>query len=137
VRPRILLAVASGGGLGACARYELGLTFAPATPPSFPWVTLAINLVGAFALGLLLTLVLEVWPPTRYVRPFAAIGILGGFTTFSTFVVEADRLIGAGRIALSTSYVVISLLGGIVSCALGYVLALAFARLPRIDRGTR
>ncbi|MGZ4149064.1 MAG: fluoride efflux transporter FluC [Actinomycetota bacterium] len=128
MRPRILLAVALGGGLGACARYELELTFAPTTPPAFPWGTLAINLSGAFALGLLLTLILDVWPPTRYARPFVGIGILGGFTTFSTFVVESARLTGGGQAALALGYVAVSLVGGVMACGLGYAVAVTWGR---------
>jgi len=119
VRPRILLAVALGGGLGASARYELGLAFAAPTPPAFPTVTLAINLAGSLLLGLVLSLILDVWPPTRYARPFAAIGVLGGFTTFSTFVVETDRLAAAGEILPALAYVAASLLGGLACCAIG------------------
>jgi CrcB protein len=130
VRPRILLAVALGGGLGASARYGLGVAFAQNTPPEFPWVTLVVNLTGAFALGLLLTLVLEVWPPTRYVRPFVGIGVLGGFTTFSSLVVGSSRLIDAGQAPLSIAYLVTSLTAGMLSCAIGYALALRASRLP-------
>jgi CrcB protein len=129
VRPRVLLAVALGGGLGACARYELELAFAPTTPPGFPWVTLLINLVGSFALGLVLTLVIDVWPPTRYVRAFVGIGFLGGFTTFSTFTVESARLLGNGQVVAALAYIVVSLAGGVVACGLGYGAALAWGRV--------
>lgn len=127
MRPRILLAVALGGGLGASARYELGLAFAAPTPPAFPTVTLAINLAGSLLLGLLLTLILDVWPPTRYARPFAAIGVLGGFTTFSTFVVEADRLAAAGDVLPAFAYIATSLIGGVACCAIGAAAASAWA----------
>lgn len=123
MRPRILLAVALGGGLGTSARYGLVVMTAPVTPPSFPWVTLLINLVGSFGLGLILTLVIEIWPPTRYVRPFVGIGLLGGFTTFSTLAVESSRLIDAGQASLSMAYLVASLVAGMLSCALGAALA--------------
>lgn len=128
MRRRTLLAVAVGGGVGACARYGLGIAFTQETPPGFPSLTLAINLVGSFLLGALLTLVLDVWPPTRYVRSFAAIGLLGGFTTFSALVVDVDRLIGSGQAALALSYVTASLLGGIACCAVGAGAAAAWAR---------
>jgi CrcB protein len=130
VRGRILSAVALGGGIGACARYELALAFAAPVPPAFPTVTLTINLAGSLLLGALLTLILEVWPPTRYVRPFAAIGLLGGFTTFSTFVVETDRLTAAGDALPALAYVAVSLLGGIACCVLGAAAASAWGRRP-------
>jgi CrcB protein len=81
-----------------------------------------INLSGSFALGLLLTLIVERWPPTRFVRPFAAVGFLGAYTTFSTFGVEADQLISAGRLTVALSYVLGSLVGGLAAVYLGIAL---------------
>lgn len=103
-------------------RYDLGLRFAHPTL-AFPTVTLVINLTGSFVLGGLLTLVLEFWPPTRYVRPFGAIGVLGGYTTFSTFTVEIVRLVQANRTGLAVTYAAVSLLGGAVAVYLGSVVA--------------
>ena len=57
-------------------------------PTAFPWSSFLVNVAGSFVLGVILTLVVERWSPTRFVRPFAAIGFCGGFTTFSTFAVE-------------------------------------------------
>lgn len=125
-------AVTAGGGLGALVRYELELHVASPTPPAFPTVTLAINLGGAFLLGLLLTLLLERWPPTRYARSFLAIGVLGGFTTFSTVMVESDRLLGAGLKGRALAYLAVSLVGGLVAVAAG---AWAARALPRGVRG--
>jgi fluoride exporter len=76
---------------------------------------------GSFLLGLLLTVVLERWPPTRYVRPFLAIGVLGAYTTFSTFSVEADLLIRNGHAALGIAYVLASLAAGGAAVYLGIV----------------
>lgn len=129
IRGRSVVAVAIGGGIGAWCRYELTLRFAPTSPPALPTVTLGINLVGSFLLGFLLTLVLEYWPPTRYVRSFAAIGILGGFTTFSTFVVETDRLFGAGLATRAVLYLAVTLFGGLVAVALGSATATLWPRL--------
>ena len=123
VRGNTLVAVALGGGVGAAIRYELALRFAAATPPAFPTVTLLINVVGSFLLGGLMILIVDHWPPTRYVRPFIAIGILGGFTTFSTFVVETDRLIGAGHAEAAAAYVAISLVAGLVAVGAGALIA--------------
>jgi fluoride exporter len=126
VSGRSLAAVGMGGGIGATVRFELELHLAHPTPPGFPGVTLVINIAGAFLLGALMALTLEHWPPTRFVRPFAAIGILGGFTTFSTFVVENDRLVGAHLPSVAITYVATSLVGGFVAVGLG---ALAADRL--------
>src|SRR5207253_1782620 len=90
-RPAILVAIAAGGALGSPARYAVS-RIVPVAASGFPWSTFVINVSGSLVLGALLTIVIERWPPTRYVRPFAAIGFLGAYTTFSTFMVEADVL---------------------------------------------
>ncbi len=90
-------------------------------PDSFPWATFTVNVSGAFLLGLVLTLIIERWPPSRYVRPFVAIGFLGAYTTFSTFTVEADLLVKNGAVAVAGLYVVGSLLAGFVAVYLGIV----------------
>ena len=83
-RPAVLVAIAAGGALGAPARFEVAqLIHVP--PGTFPWATFWTNISGSFLLGLLLILLIERFPPTRYVRPFFATGFLGAFTTFSTF----------------------------------------------------
>lgn len=119
VRRRSVVAVGLGGGLGAVIRAQLESWFAPVTPPAFPWVTLAINLSGAFLLGVILAMILDVWPPTRSLRPLLAIGLLGGYTTLSTFSVETARLLGAGETAMSLGYIAASLLGGLVAVVAG------------------
>jgi len=120
VRLRVVVAVALGGALGASARYELSERF-PAATGSFPWATFCINVSGSFVLGLVLTFVLERWPPTRYVRPFVAIGVLGAYTTFSTFSVETDLLIRNGHAMVGLVYVLASLVAGGASVYLGIV----------------
>jgi CrcB protein len=132
-RPTIILAIAAGGALGAMARYELGERFAVAAG-SFPWVTLGVNASGSFLLGLLLTFVLERWPPTQYVRPFVAIGVLGTYTTFSTYSVEADLLFKDGHVAVGVAYV----LGSVAAAGLAVYLGIVVARLwPSLRRSER
>lgn len=135
-RRNATVAVGVGGGLGAVARYELGLTLPVKTPPALPSTTLIINVTGAFVLGLVLTLILEFWPPTRYVRPFFAIGVLGGYTTFSTFMVESARLITAHRTYTAIAYMIVSLVLGMLAVFLGAFVARAWPVLLRILRRT-
>lgn len=118
LRKGVLAAVAFGGVLGGSARYVLGLTF-PTQRGTFPLTTFAINVSGAFLLALLLVYVLEIWPPTRYVRPFAAVGFLGAFTTFSTWMVDTDHLLGHGHYAVAAFNVFGSLFAGLAATALG------------------
>jgi CrcB protein len=130
LHPAIAVAVFLGGTIGAGLRHELAKAF-PAEPGNVPWTTLTINLVGSFLLGVLLVLVVERWPPTHYVRPFAAIGILGAFTTFSTFAVEVDLLIDDGEVGIAAVYVASSLIGGLIAAYLGIVAGRAWPGITR------
>ena len=86
-----LAAIAAGGGLGSVARYLLSQAF-PAGP-GFPWAIFTVNVSGCFLLGLLMIYLLEVWPPRRYLRPFLAVGLIGGYTTFSTYAAAVMTLL--------------------------------------------
>jgi CrcB protein len=115
-------AIAVGGALGASARY--GVTqLITVSPNSFPWATFWTNVSGSFALGVVLALVLERFPPSRYARAFAATGFLGAYTTYSTFAVETDLLVKDGHGGIAVAYVVASLVAGFVAVFLGMWLA--------------
>lgn len=112
--------VGLAGGVGATGRYALGQW---AGPTRFPWVTLAINLTGAFALGLLLTV--AVGHLSDDVRIPLGVGLLGGFTTFSAFAWEGLTLSRDGRATTAGLYVVASVGGGLLAAWLGLVLGRA------------
>lgn len=105
----IVAAVGIGGAIGVLARYGIAVAF-PVEPHRFPWSTLAINLSGSFLLGVALVFI-ELRPPNRFFRPFLTIGVLGGFTTFSTFAVEVVQLI-RDRPWIAISYLATSIGGG-------------------------
>ena len=119
---RALAMVALGGLLGASARYGVGLLL-PHTAGTFPLGTLLINVVGGFLIGVLIDAVAE----RPLLRPFAITGILGGFTTFSTYTVDTEQLLAAGRLATAGAYLVGTLVGALAATWLG----LALARLVR------
>jgi CrcB protein len=121
-----VLAVMAGGALGGPARYGLELALSPGSP--WPWATYVANVVGAFVLALLVVLIAEVWPPRRYLRPFVAVGVLGSFTTFSTWMVETADLASSGRAGLAASYLLGSLFAGLAAAALGLLAGRALAR---------
>lgn len=112
------LAIGLGGALGTLARYGADRAL-PAATTNFPWSTFLVNVVGSFVLGAILTLVVERWSPTRFVRPFAAIGFCGGFTTFSTFAVEIVQRGQHGRVGLAAAYLFASLLVGLAAATAG------------------
>lgn len=118
----VIAVVSIAGVLGALARYGISERW-PARPGHIPWSTLAINLVGSFALGFLLVLLVERFPPTRYARAFIAIGFLGAFTTFSTFAVETVGLVTKGAAPVAAEYVGMSVIGGLLCAATGVGLA--------------
>jgi len=123
-QPAVLGAIALGGALGAPARYGISLAV-HVTPGTFPWGTFWTNLSGSFAVGFVLVLVLERFPPTRYLRPFLATGFLGSYTTYSTFAVETDLLVRNGRLGVALAYVVGSFGAGLAAAWAGALLARA------------
>ena len=123
-QPGTLVAVALGGALGGAARYGIQQAL-PAARDEFPWATFGINVSGSFVLAVLLVFVLEIWPPTRYVRPFAAIGFLGAYTTFSTWMVETAELVAHGQPGLALGYLGGSVVAGLAGVSFGLVLGRA------------
>ncbi|WP_242658510.1 fluoride efflux transporter CrcB [Klenkia brasiliensis] len=115
---RTYLVVACGGVLGALARWAVSLGL-PHTPGSWPWATVTVNLTGCLAIGLLLAVLLARSPGHPWLRPFLATGVLGGYTTFSTFAVDAAQLVEAGRWPVAAAYVLVSALGGLLAVVVG------------------
>ncbi|MDQ6796435.1 MAG: CrcB family protein [Actinomycetota bacterium] len=104
--------------MGSVARYAVSRA-QPVGAGSFPWATLWTNVSGSFVLGVLLTLILQRWPPTRFVRPFAATGFIGAYTTWSTFMVETDELLAHGHAATAVAYTVVSIVVGLTAAWVG------------------
>lgn len=115
-----------GGAVGASLRYLFEKWWAPPTPPEFPWVTLMINLTGAFALAFVTVLASTALRDRPWLSPLVGTGLLGGFTTWSTFVVENNQLLGDREFAVSIGYMAASLLGGLCTALAGRSLAFAY-----------
>ncbi|MEV0440422.1 CrcB family protein [Streptomyces spectabilis] len=103
----VLAAVAAGGAAGAGARYGAALLWPTATA-AFPWTTLVVNALGCAVIGAFMVLVTQVWSAHRLVRPFFGTGVLGGFTTFSTYAVDIQRLIGDGHARTALAYLALT-----------------------------
>jgi CrcB protein len=114
----------AGGGAGAALRYALGLWIEARTGPGFPWGTFAINVGGCFAIGVIATLADEHAWITPAARLVLVTGLLGGFTTFSTFGLETWALVEDGRGWLALGYVG-------ASVALGLAAVIAGVQLTR------
>lgn len=114
-----VVAVAGGGALGAVARYQLSLWIHGRWPGAFPTGTFVVNVVGCLALGLLSGVLDARATASPLVRLFAGVGILGAFTTFSTFELETVHALERGEAAVALGYVAASVLVGFVALWLG------------------
>nr|WP_078058438.1 CrcB family protein [Mycolicibacter icosiumassiliensis] len=100
----VVAAVALGGAIGACGRYAMDLAL-PTRADGFPWSTLAVNISGCALMGALMVAITELWVGHRLLRPLLGTGVLGGYTTFSTFAGDVDGLVGAGHSFRALVYV--------------------------------
>lgn len=127
---RLLALVALGGAVGAPLRWALALAL-PSPASGWPAATLTANLAGAFALGLVLEALLRRGPDTggrRAARLAVGTGVLGAFTTYSSFALEVDQHLRSGHVALGVTYALVTVVGGVVCAAAGVALGAVTAR---------
>ena len=121
----VLVVIALGGGLGASARYGIAQLL-PTTPDHFPWGTFLINVLGCFLIGVLMVR----WGQRPLLRPFLGVGILGGFTTFSTYAVETRAMLTPGQVPLAMAYLFGTLAAAMLAVLAGVLLMRALTRKP-------
>ena len=114
IHTAVVAAVAVGGALGAVARWAIA-ELMPHDRGAFPWDTLLTNVSGCFLIGVLMVLVIERWQKRPLVRPFFGTGILGGFTTFSTYAVDIQKLVDEGRPRTGLAYLAATLVAALVA----------------------
>lgn len=120
---QMLIAVAAGGALGSVGRYLTASAVGHAVGTAWPWGTLAVNVIGGFAIGLLAGLMALRWSVTPELRGFLITGVLGGFTTFSAFSIEVMMMIERHDWTPALGYVVASVLLSLSAAAAGLALA--------------
>ncbi|HTJ32323.1 MAG TPA: CrcB family protein [Dactylosporangium sp.] len=120
----VLAAISAGGVCGALARYAVARTW-PHDPGGFPWATLVINVTGCLLIGVLMVIVTEVATGRRLLRPFLGVGVLGGYTTFSTYAVEIHQTAAAGAPWTALAYLAGTLAGALPAVWAGSALARA------------
>ena len=121
---KAVFAVAIGAALGGVARYVIGQIFAQRFGPGFPYGTLFINVTGSFLIGVVAELATSrAFGMTPLIRVFAATGLLGGYTTFSAFSLDALVLVSDGAALLAALYAAGSVALGVVAAYAGLVLA--------------
>jgi CrcB protein len=118
-----VLWVGVGGGVGAIARYTLGLWIAERLGTTFPWGTLIINIMGSLLIGIILTVLTEKVIADPAWRLLLVVGFLGGYTTFSSYTFEALTLATAGEWLLALAYVLGSNVVGLLAVVLGAMVA--------------
>ena len=114
-----LIAVASGGALGAVARYLTGTLTLRLLGPAFPWGTLTVNIVGSLIMGLFIAWLAKRSGTGHELKLFVATGFLGGFTTFSAFSLDVANLVEKGASAAAAGYILASVMLAILAVFAG------------------
>jgi len=121
------LLVMAGGGIGAALRYQYGLLSLRLIGPGWPWGTLGVNVLGGLFMGLLAGWLAARAQGGESIHLFVAVGLLGGFTTFSAFSLETMLMIERGEFAPAAGYALLSVALSVGALALGLSLAQAAA----------
>lgn len=126
-QPLAVVAVALGGALGSVARYLISTWFLARVGGGFPWGTFVINVTGSFAIGIVLQLAMSRAGMSPYVRIFFATGVLGGYTTFSSYAFEIYRLGNEALPVAALVYALGSVVAGVFAAYAGTLAVRAFA----------
>lgn len=124
---RGFILVALGGALGSMARHGVGVLLSAWVGAGFPWATLSVNVLGSFLIGVITVLALEQGRLSDETRLLLATGVMGGFTTFSTFSLDVLRFIEAGEVPRAAVYVSLTLALCLAACAGGLFAGRALA----------
>lgn len=116
---QLIVAVAIGGSIGSVGRYLVGIASGKLLGLAFPWGTLIINVVGSFLIGVFVESFALKWNLSQVWRVFLTVGICGGFTTFSTFSLDAYLMIDRGELSAAMAYVIGSVVLSIVALFAG------------------
>lgn len=116
---KMILAVATGGALGATGRFLVGKLMFKLMGPGFPWGTLTVNIIGSFVIGLIVTLLATRYNLAHHWQGFLVIGVLGGFTTFSAFSMEVGLMLERHEITHAALYAMGSLIFGVAALFMG------------------
>ena len=116
---KMILAVAAGGALGATGRFLMGKAMLRLMGPGFPWGTFTVNILGSFAIGLVVTLLATRYNLNHHWQAFLVMGVLGGFTTFSAFSMEVGLMIERNEITHAALYAGGSLIFGVTAMFMG------------------
>ena len=119
-----IAAIAAGGAVGAVLRHGVNIAAFKLFGDGFPWGTLTVNILGSFIMGALIVLFAHIWQPSQTVKVFLITGLLGAFTTFSTFSLDVSTLWERGDMLATAGYVI----GSVVLSVGALFLAMALVR---------
>lgn len=122
---QLMLFVGLGGALGAVGRFTVMNALGHGTLAGFPWSTMLVNLGGALALGALLEVSALAWSPSPEIRAMLVVGVLGSFTTFSTFSMDLYYLIDRGAIVNAALYA----MGSVLVCLIAFWAGMSLLRM--------
>ena len=120
------LLVMAGGAVGSAARYGVGKLTLAWLGPNYPWGTLAVNLIGGLLMGLLAGILARTGG-SEHTRLLIGVGVLGGFTTFSSFSLDTVLMIERGQWSVAITYALVSLIGSVLALFAGLHLVRAVA----------
>jgi CrcB protein len=132
--PTVLGSISLGGIIGAEARYGMSV-WLPHQAGQWPGATWLVNISGCFLIGVLMVVITELTSPHRLVRPFLGVGVLGGYTTFSTAMLDVHELALAGRGGLALGYLAATVLAALAATSLGVTLTRRVAAVRQRRRG--
>ena len=115
-----LFLVMLGGAIGAGFRYHIGRIALQQLGPAFPWGTWIVNLLGGFLMGVLTAVVVRDGEVSEPLRLFLGVGVLGGFTTFSAFSLDAFTMLQRGEVVMASAYALSSVAGALMLLIAGY-----------------
>jgi CrcB protein len=119
---KMILSIAAGGAIGAVGRYLAMSVVGHWFGSAFPYATLAVNVLGSFVLGALVEFMALIWSPSAEMRALLVVGMLGAFTTFSTFSLDVVILFERGALVSAGTYVVVSVIVSVAAFAAGMYL---------------
>lgn len=125
MNPHMLLFIGLGGAVGAIGRFLTMSAVGHFAGSAFPWGTLVVNVVGAFVLGAVIEISALAWSPSPEIRAMIVVGMLGAFTTFSTFSMDLYYLLDRGQIVSAASYAV----GSVLVCLFAFWAGLSVLRM--------
>lgn len=125
---QMILSIAAGGAIGSVLRHFVGVGALALLGSSFPYGTLFVNVVGSFVMGVLVALFAHLGNPSQELRAFLAIGVLGGFTTFSSFSLDVATLYERGQVVVAGLYVLLSLILSLAAIFAGMFMVRSFVQ---------